>query len=141
MTKSRTLKRLGSLVPDVDTIALAYGVDQKRAKKIRAGMGTILELFGDIIAEQAEFIEGQADTAKMIDRKLGRERDAGMMLADTEQFLTGDPATAKYILKKVFTDFFANEFEKLELEERVELFSALSKAINCLKNKDQNNNE
>lgn len=134
MTKSR--KQLRSLIPDADKIAIAYGVDQSRAKKIQSGFGTIFELFGDLIAEQTELIEGQADTAKLIDRQLGRTRDANQIRDDTLRFLSGDPVPVEHVLKTVFTEFWRNEFVKLEYEVKIELFAALSKAIDSLNDKE-----
>lgn len=131
-TKSRKLLR--SLLPPADKIALACGVDQQRAKKIQAQLGNLLEFVVDIIAEQAELIEGQADTVKLADEHLGRERDAGKKLDDALTLLSGNPATLDHILERVFTDFFAEEFKKLDSPIKIELFAALINAINSLKN-------
>ena len=134
MTKSR--KQFHSLIPDADKIAIAYGIDQVRAKRIQSGFSTIFELFGDLIAEQTELIEGQADTAKLIDRQLGRARDANQIRDDTLRFLSGDPVPIEHVLKTVFTEFWRSEFVKLEHEVKIELFAALSKAINSLNDKE-----
>lgn len=138
MTKQRgtILKRLGGLVPDVDAIAAAYGVDQRKAKKIQKGMETFLQLFVDLMAEQADFIEGQADTAKLIERQAGKSRDALTIFMNVDQFLSGDEPTIEYILEIVFTEVFANAFGKLEPPRQTELFAALRVAINSLKKQD-----
>lgn len=135
LTRSR--KQLRLLLPPADKIALACGVDQQRAKKIQAQLGNLLEFVVDIIAEQAELIEGQADTAKLADKQLGRERDVGKIREDTLKFLSGDPIPVEHVLKMVFTDFYQVEFGKLEHEIKIELFAALSKAINSLKEEDK----
>lgn len=134
--KGSVLKRLGGLVPDVDAIAAAYGVDQKRAKRIQAGMQTVLELFMDLIAEQADFIEGQAETAKVIERQAGKERDALTIFMNIDQFLSGDAPTIEYILEIVFTEIFADAFGRLDPARQIELFAALRTAINSLKRQD-----
>lgn len=135
MTKAR--KQLRSLIPDADKIARACGVDQERAKKIQAQLGNLLEFVVDIIAEQTELIEGQADTAKLVERQLGRERDAGMIREDTLRFLSGNPVPVEYVLKMVFTDFWRGQFAQLEHDIKIELFAILSKAINSLAEPDK----
>jgi hypothetical protein len=134
--KQSILKRLTGLVPDVDAIARAYGVDQKRAKKIQVGLGSLLEFLGDLILEQAEFIEGQTETANLIDREIGRERDARTIFSNIDVFLSGDAATAEHILSIMFVPIFAQAFSKLEPERQRELFAALREAINSLKRQD-----
>lgn len=139
MTKSEKttiLKRLGTLVPDVDAICQAYKVDEKRAKKIHKGMYFILGLFGDLLLEQAEFMEGQAGTAELIERQAHKEKDAKTILDNIEVFTSGDPATVKHILNTVFADVFADEFGKLLPERQVELFASLRVAVNSLKRRD-----
>lgn len=137
MTKPKTiLKRLTGLVPDVDAIAKAYGVDVNRAKKIQAGMSVILELFGDLILAQAELIEGQAETAQLIEREMGREKDAQTILSNIDVFLSGDVATAEHILNVVFVPVFAQAFGRLAPERQRELFASLREAINSLKRQD-----
>jgi hypothetical protein len=131
LTKSRRQLRL--LLPTADKIALACGVDQERATKIQAQLGNLLEFVVDIIADQAELVKGQSDTIKLVEKQLGRERDAGMIREDTLRFLSGDPVPVEHVLKMVFTDFYRNEFVKLEHEIKIELFAILSKAINSLK--------
>lgn len=130
------LKRLGPLVPDVDAIAIAYGVDRKRAKKIALGMASLLEFVGDLITEQAELIEGQADTAKLIEREFGRERDAKTILSNIEVFLVGDTASVQYVLDSVFLPIFAEAFGKLSDGRQRELFVSLREAVNSLKRQD-----
>lgn len=130
MTKPR--KQLLLLVPDADKIALAYGVDQSRAKKIQGRFIAIFELFGDLVGEQNELIQGQAKTAKLIDKQADQAQDAGMMRQDTLKFLSGDPVPVEQVLQMVFTAFWRSEFIKLEPDIKVELFAALSKAINSL---------
>lgn len=130
MTKPR--KQLLLLVPDADKIALAYGVDQVRAKRIQARFITIFELFGDLITEQDELIEGQAKTAKLIDRQTRQAQDAGMIRQDTLRFLSGDPVPVEHVLEMVFTSFWRGEFVKLDHDIKIKLFAALSEAINSL---------
>lgn len=133
----KTRRKFRSLIPDADKIATACGVDQERAKKIQTQLGNLLEFVVDIIAEQAELIEGQSDTAKLADRQLGRERDASKIRGDTLRFLSGDPVPVEHVLKMVFTDPFRIEFARLEHEIKIELFAVLSKAINSLKTDDK----
>lgn len=133
----KTRRKFRSLIPDADKIATACGVDQERAKKIQTQLGNLLEFVVDIIAEQAELIEGQSDTAKLADKQLGRERDASRIREDTLRFLSGDPISVEHVLKIVFTDFYRAEFTRLEHEIKIELFAVLSKAINSLKTDDK----
>lgn len=135
MTKPR--KQLRLLLPPADKIALAYGVDQTRALKIQAGFGTIFELFGDLIAEQAELIEGQAKTAKLIDKQTSHERDARQVKEDVIRFLSGNPIPVEHVLEMVFTPFWRSEFVKLGHEVKVKFFAALTEAINSLEADDK----
>lgn len=142
MTKSQRatiLKRLGTLVPDVDAICQAYEVDRKRAKKIQRGIKMLTQLFLDLMElmiDQTEYIEGQAETAKMIESQADKEKDARTILNNIDVFLEGDPASVGHILNIVFTSIFADEFGKLEPARQVELFASLRKAINNLKRRD-----
>lgn len=137
MTKKGTiLKRLGGLVPDVEKIAQAYGVDQKRALKIQSSISVIFELFGDLILEQAVLIEGQAETALLIEREMGRGRDAQTILSNIDVFLSGDVVTVEHILNVIFAPVFAEAFGRLNPERQRDLFAALRFAINSLKRQD-----
>lgn len=134
--KSTILKRLGTLVPDVDSICVAYNVDQRRGKKIYKGMKFILGLFGDLLLEQAEFMEGQKETAQLVERQVNKEKDAKTVLNNIEVFLMEDPASIGLILKIVRSKHFADEFGKLEPERQVELFASLRTSINSLQRRD-----
>lgn len=134
--KGAVIKRLGGLVPDVEKIAQAYGIDQKKAKRIQTSMGVIFELFGELILEQAALVEGQAETAILIEREMGRGRDAQTILSNIDVFLSGDVATAEHILNVVFAPVFAEAFGRLAPERQRELFAALRFAINSLKRQD-----
>lgn len=129
-TKPR--KQLLLLLPPADKIAMAYGVDQARALRIQAATGTIFELFGDLIEETVELIEGQAKTAKLIDKQTRQSQNAGQIREDTLRFLSGDPVPVEHVLKMVFTEFWRAEFVKLGHDIKIELFASLSKAINSL---------
>lgn len=129
------------LVPDADKIAIAYGVDQVRAKRIQARFITLFELFGDLITEQDELIEGQAKTAKLVDKQTRQAQDAGKIREDTLRFLSGDPIPVEQVLKMVFTDFWRTEFIKLEYEIKIELFASLSKAIISLEQPEKEKDE
>lgn len=135
MTKPR--KQLRLLLPDADKIAIAYGVDQARAERIQDGFGIVFELFGDLIAEQAELVEGQVQTARLIDKQARQSQDAATIKEDTLKFLSGDPVPVEQVLKMVFTDFWRSEFVKLEHDIKIELFAVLSKAINSLEDKEE----
>lgn len=139
MTKPRN--QLLLLVPDADKIAIAYGVDQVRAKRIQARFITLFELFGDLITEQDELIEGQAKTAKLVDKQTRQAQDAGKIREDTLRFLSGDPIPVEQVLKMVFTDFWRTEFIKLEYEIKIELFASLSKAIISLEQPEKEKDE
>lgn len=134
---NKARKQLRSLIPDADKIALACGVDRKRGLKIQAQLGNLLEFVVDIIAEQATLIEGQSDTAKLVEQQVERERGAGKIREDILRFLSGDPIPVEYVLKTVFTDFWRAEFMKLEHEIKIELFATLSKAIDSLGNSEE----
>lgn len=134
--KPKILKRLPGLIPDVDAICIAYGVDQRRAKRIQDGLIHLLDFVGDLVSEQAELIEGQADTAKLIARQVGKEKDALTIIMNMDVFLSGDTATVEYILSIVFTETFAEAFGKLESDRQIELFASLRKAINSLEKKE-----
>lgn len=134
---NKARKQLRSLIPDVDKISLACGVDRKRGLKIQTQLGNLLEFVVDIIAEQATLIEGQSDTARLVERQLGLERDAGKIREDIFRFLSGDPVPVEYVLKMIFTDFWRAEFAKLEHEVKIELFVTLSKAIDSLGNSEE----
>ncbi len=99
-------------------------------------MQVILELFGDLILEQAELIEGQLETAQLIEREIGRGRDAQTILSNIDVFLSGDVATAEHILNVIFVPVFAQAFSKLAPERQRELFASLREAINSLKRRD-----
>lgn len=130
-------KQLRLLLPDADKIALACGVDQMRAAKIHAQLGNLLEFVVDIMADQAELVKGQSDTAKLVDKQLERERDVGKIREETLKFLSGDPDPVERVLKMIFTDFWRDQFVKLEHDIKIELFSTLSKAILSLENPDE----
>lgn len=99
-------------------------------------MASLLEFVGDLITEQAELIEGQADTAKLIEREFGRERDAKTILSNIEVFLVGDTASVQYVLDSVFLPIFAEAFGKLSDGRQRELFVSLREAVNSLKRQD-----
>lgn len=130
MTKPR--RRFKLLLPPADKIALAYGVDQTRALGIQAVAGTIFELIGDLIEAQVELIEGQAKTARLIDKQTQQDQAEGQIKRDTLRFLSGDPVPVEKVLEMVFTPFWRSEFVKLEHDIKIELFASLSKAINSL---------
>lgn len=135
MTKPR--KQLLLLVPDAGQIALAYGVDQDRAERIQAGAGIVFELFADLIEDTVELIEGQAKTAKLIDKQAVKAQDEGQIKRDTLRFLSGDPVPVEKVLEMVFTSFWRSEFVKLKHEIKIELFTALTKAIDSLEEEDE----
>lgn len=141
--KSSILMRLAPLVPDVDRIAELYGIDVAKAKVIhgmlRAVEDATKELLiaqSQIVAEQAEFIEQQAKTAKQIERQLGKERDARTILGNIEVFLSSEVASVEYVLEQVFVPIFAEAFGNLTPERQVELFSSLRVAVNSLQRRD-----
>lgn len=142
MTKTQRatiLKRLGGLVPDVERICEAYEVDQKRAKKIQRGMKMLMQLFLDLMqlmSDQSEFIEGQEDTAIMIEGQVNKEKDARTILDNIEIFTSGDHPTVRFILDTVFTNVFAEEFGHLDPARQVELFASLRNSINSLQRRD-----
>src|SRR6185503_7131767 len=141
--KSSILMRLAPLVPDVDRIAELYGIDIARAKVIhgmlRAVEDATKELLiaqSQIVAEQAEFIEQQAKTAKQIERQLGKERDARTILGNIEVFLSSEAVSVQYVLEQVFVPIFDEAFGNLTPERQVELFSSLRVAVNSLQRRD-----
>lgn len=137
MKKQETiLKRLDDLIPDIDSIAHAYGIDQRRAKRIYASMKILLGLFGELISEQVEYIEGQEVTSRLIERQLGRERDARTILGNIDVFLSGESASIQYILEQVFVPVFAEAFGRLEPERQRALFASLREAVNSLQKQD-----
>lgn len=130
MTKPR--KQLLLLVPAAAQIAMAYGIDQDRAERIQARFITIFELFGDLIAEQDELIEGQAQTARLIDKQARQSQDAGKVRQDALKFLSGDPVPVEKVLNIIFSDFWRAEFLKLKSDIKTSLFAELSIAIESL---------
>lgn len=136
---SKTRNKLLSLLPPADKIALACGVDSSRAIKIQAQLGNLLEFVVDIIAEQAELIKGQEQTAKLVDKQTRQAQTDAQIKRDTLKFLSGDPIPVEHVLEMVFTPFWRGEFVKLEHEIKVEFFAALSKAIDSLEDKELEN--
>lgn len=137
------LKRLSALVPDVDTIADLYGIDQKRAKVIHGMLCAVEEATKElliaqsqVVEKQADFIEQQVETAKLVEKQLGRERDAKTILNNIEVFLAGETASVRYVLEQVFLPVFAEAFGQLEPERQVALFASLREAVNSLKRRD-----
>lgn len=125
------------LLPPADKIALAYGVDQERALRIQANFGIVFELFGDLLEAQVELVEGQAKTAKLIDRQTSHERDVRQVREDVIRFLSGDPIPVEHVLELVFTPFWRGEFVKLKHEVKVKFFAALTEAIDSLESDDK----
>lgn len=136
MTKPRRQFKL--LIPTADQIALAYGVDQTRALQIQASFSTIFKAFGNLIEAQAELIEGQAKTARLIDKQTQQAQDAGKIRRDTLHFLSGDPVQVERVLDIVFSDFWKAEFIKLKSDIKTALFAELSIAINSLEAEGEN---
>lgn len=130
MTKLR--KQLLKLVPDAAAIALAYGVDQARSLKIQLGTRRMFESFADLIEDQAELVEGQAKTAKLIDKQAAKAQDESKIKRDVLRFLSGDPAQVEQVTDMIFTPFWKSEFDRLEHEVKIKLFAALTEAINTL---------
>lgn len=134
---SNPRKQLLLLVPDADKIAIAYGIDQVRAKRIQARFITLFELFGDLITEQDELIEGQAKTARLVDRQARQAQDAGKIRREALRFLSGDPVPVEHVLSMIFSDFWRSEFLKLNSDIKTALFAELSIAIESLDTEDK----
>ncbi len=141
-------KKFSSLTPTPDRIAELYGIDQKRAKAIHEMLKAVEDATREliivqeqIVREQAEFIEQQAETADLIERQLGRERDALTIIRNLEVMLTGKPVSVQFILAEIFVPVVAEALEKLEPTEKDELFVALSIAISSLKKFDKEKND
>ncbi len=124
------------LTPDPDKIAKLYGIDQIRAKAIYEMLKAVEDATRElilvqtkIVKEQAEFIEKQEDTARTIERELGRERDAKRIIQYIETSLTGQPASSQSILAAVFTPPVATELGKLGEQELINLFAVIKEAL------------
>jgi hypothetical protein len=145
MTKKRgtVLKRLGGLIPDVETIADLYDVDRDRAeviqglfKAVAEATKKLLKAQGDVIDEQADYIEEQDQTAQKIDRQVGRERDARTILNNIDVFLQGDIDSVQHVLEQVFNPTFAAAFGQLDPGRQRALFASLREAANSLQKID-----
>lgn len=130
MTRPR--RRFKLLLPTPEKIALAYGVDQTRALQIQASFRTMFKSFGNLIEAQAELIEGQVETARLIDKQTRQAQDTGKIRRDTLHFLSGNPVQVERVLDMVFSDFWKAEFMKLPSDIKTALFAELSVAINSL---------
>lgn len=130
MTKSRRQFKL--LLPTPEKIALAYGVDQARSLQIQASFRAIFKAAGNLIEAQAELIEGQAKTARLIDKQTRQSQDVIQMKNEALRFLSGDPVPVEQVLGMIFSDFWRAEFLKLESNRKTSLFAELSLAIESL---------
>lgn len=130
MAKGRS-SQFRLLLP-ADKIALAYGVDQKRARQMQAGLVRHMEFLKDLVLWQAELIEGQTETSKLIDKQTRQAQDAGQTRQNTLRFLAGDPAQVEKVIDMIFTPFWRNEFIKLRSDIKISLFAELTIAIESL---------
>lgn len=88
--------------------------------------------FGNIIEAQAELIDGQVKTAKLIDKQTRQAQDVRQIRKEALRFLSGDPVQVEQVLNMIFSDFWRAEFLKLNSDIKTSLFAELSLAIESL---------